>query len=96
MAGDVGLMRRAMALVTSEPGFPVCEIETPAQALQVPPRCLPVMQVVPLAPVLPWGQVDARAGRLAGEAVLWAARADLRGEVAALVTAPLHLSILHI
>jgi 4-hydroxythreonine-4-phosphate dehydrogenase len=95
VAGDVGLMRRAMDLFQPELRHPICEIETPAQALQVPPRCLPVLQVVPLAPALPWGQVDARAGRLAGEAVLWATRAALRGEVAALVTAPLHKEALH-
>ena len=95
VAGDVGLMRRAMALVQSSPGFPVCEIATPQEALSVPPRCLPVMQVVPPAPVLPWGQVDARAGQLAGEAVMWATRAALRGEVAGLVTAPLHKEALH-
>lgn len=95
VAGDVGLMRRAMALVQPTVRYPVCEIETPAHALQVPPRCLPVLQVVPVAPELPWGQVDARAGQLAGEAVVWATRAALRGEVAALVTAPLHKEALH-
>jgi len=95
VAGDVGLMRRAMALVQSTPSFPVCEIATPQEALSVPPRCLPVLQVVPPAPVLPWGQVDARAGQLAGEAVMWATRAALRGEVAGLVTAPLHKEALH-
>ena len=95
VAGDVGLMRRAMALVQPTVCYPVCEIETPAQALQVPPRCLPVLQVVPVAPELPWGQVDGRAGQLAGEAVLWATRSALRGEVAALVTAPLHKEALH-
>jgi 4-hydroxythreonine-4-phosphate dehydrogenase len=95
LAGDVGLMRRAMALVQPELRYPVCEIETPLQALQVPPRCLPVLQVVPVAPELPWGQVDARAGKLAGASVLWATRAALRGEVAALVTAPLHKEALH-
>jgi len=95
VAGDVGLMRRAMALVPSRSTFPVCEIESPAEALLVPPRCLPVLQVVPVAPVLPWGQIDARAGQLAGEAVLWATRAALRGEVAAVVTAPLHKEALH-
>ena len=78
VAGDVGLMRRAMALVHSVPVHPVCEIETPADALQVPPRCLPVLQVVPVAPVLPWGRIDGRAGQLAGDAVLWATRAALR------------------
>jgi 4-hydroxythreonine-4-phosphate dehydrogenase len=95
VAGDVGLMRRAMALVQGAPCFPVCEIESPAQALAVPPRCLPVLQVVPLAPALHWGQIDARAGRLAGEAVLWATRAALRGEVSAVVTAPLNKEALH-
>ncbi len=95
VAGDVGLMRRAMALVQSVPAFPVCEITEPAQAMHVPPRCLPVLQVVPAAPELPWGRVDARAGQLAGEAVLWATRAALRGEVAGLVTAPLHKEALH-
>ena len=98
VAGDVGLMRRAMALVQKTPCFPVCEIESPAQALGVPPRCLPVLQVVPVAPVappLPWGQIDARAGRLAGDAVLWATRAALRGEISAVVTAPLHKEALH-
>jgi 4-hydroxythreonine-4-phosphate dehydrogenase len=95
VAGDVGLMRRAMALVQAIPTFPVCEIDSPEQALHVPPRCLPVLQVVPVAPVLPWGQIDARAGQLAGEAVLWATRAALRREVAALVTAPLHKEALH-
>jgi 4-hydroxythreonine-4-phosphate dehydrogenase len=95
VAGDVGLMRRAMALVLKGPSFPVCSIESPAQALQLPPRCLPVWQVGPVAPVLPWGLVDAQAGKLAAEAVLWAARAALRDEVAALVTAPLHKEALH-
>jgi 4-hydroxythreonine-4-phosphate dehydrogenase len=84
-----------MALVQQAPCFPVCEIESPAQALDVPSRCLPVLQVVPVAPPLPWGQIDARAGRLAGEAVLWATRAALRGEISAVVTAPLHKEALH-
>ncbi len=95
VAGDVGLMRRAMALVQPVPAFPVCEIAEPAEAMRVPPRCLPVLQVVPPAPELPWGQVHARAGQLAGDAVLWATRAALRGEVAGLVTAPLHKEALH-
>lgn len=95
VAGDVGLMRRALTLVSGGLGFPVCEIQSPDEALTVPPRCLPVLQVVPVAPVLPWGCIDARAGQLAGDAVLWATRAALRGDVAALVTAPLHKEALH-
>ncbi len=95
VAGDVGVMRRALALVCGAVTCPVAEIETPAQAMMVPPGCLPVLQVVAPAPVLPWGVVDARAGKLAGECVLWATRAALRGEVAAIVTAPLHKEALH-
>ena len=95
VAGDVGVMRRAMALLQSPLNFPVCEIESPLEALQMPPRCLPVLQVGSVAPVLTWGQIDSRAGKVAGDAVLWATRAALRGDVAALVTAPLHKEALH-
>ena len=36
------------------------------------------------------GQITAAGGRSAADAVIWAARAALRGEVAAVVTAPVH------
>ena len=62
VAGDVGVMRRAMALVQASPAFPVCEIATPQEALTVPARCLPVLQVVPPAPVLPSGPEPVRRG----------------------------------
>jgi 4-hydroxythreonine-4-phosphate dehydrogenase len=94
VAGDVGVMRRALAL-TGEMALPVVQIASPAEALTVPAGCLPVLQVVAAAPELPWGVVDARAGQLAGECVLWATRAALRAEVAAIVTAPLHKEALH-
>ena len=35
-------------------------------------------------------QVSAAAGKAAADCVVWAARAALRGDIAALVTAPLH------
>ncbi|MFM7025357.1 MAG: 4-hydroxythreonine-4-phosphate dehydrogenase PdxA [Limnohabitans sp.] len=95
VAGDVGVMRRAMALIAGVTPSPVVQIDAPGEALTVPPNCLPVLQVVAPAPELPWGVVDARAGRLAGECVLWATRAALAGEVAAIVTAPLHKEALH-
>ena len=95
VAGDVGVMRRALALLQVSVSLPIAVIDSPAEALKVPPRCLPVLQVVAPAPELPWGVMDARAGRLAGECVLWATRAALRGEVAAIVTAPLHKEALH-
>ena len=92
VAGDVGVMVRALALLGGKASA-VQRIDAPAQALQA--TGLPVLQVVAPAPVLPWGVVDARAGQLAGECVLWATRAALRGEVAAVVTAPLHKAALH-
>jgi len=46
VAGDVGVMRRAAALVAAPVSLPVCEITTAAQAWLVPPRCVPVLQVV--------------------------------------------------
>ena len=95
VAGDAGVMRRALALLPGASKCSIQVIDAPAQALNLAPGVLPVLQVVEAAPVLPWGVVDARAGRMAGECVLWATRAALRGEVAALVTAPLHKEALH-
>lgn len=92
VAGDVAHLRRAAAAVAGEGGIPmpVALIESPAQARAVPPHCLPVLQVSEPGPLVAWGRVQAAAGHLAAEAVTWAARAALRGEVAAVVTAPLH------
>lgn len=95
VAGDAGVMRRALALLPAAGKVAVQVIDAPAQALSAPPEHLPVLQVVDAVPELPWGQVDARAGRLAGECVLWATRAALQGQVAAIVTAPLHKEALH-
>ena len=91
VAGDLATLRRAAAVV-SEGGvsLPVAALEQPAEALAAPPRCVPVLQVVEPQQPVPFGRISAQAGRAAGDCVAWAARAALRGEVAALVTAPLH------
>ncbi|KAF1044282.1 4-hydroxythreonine-4-phosphate dehydrogenase PdxA [Xylophilus sp.] len=94
VAGDVAAMRRAARLI--EPAaeavrIPVAALDAVDDVADVPPRTIPVLQVVPdPADDLPWGRVDARAGRVAADCVRWAARAALRGDIAALVTAPLH------
>lgn len=41
------------------------------------------------------GEISATAGKAAADAVIWAARAALNGQIAALVTAPLHKEALH-
>jgi 4-hydroxythreonine-4-phosphate dehydrogenase len=51
---------------------------------------LPVLQVVAPAPLVTMGIVNASAGRIAAECVVWATQAALRGQIGALVTAPLH------
>lgn len=90
--GDVTTLRRAAACIERPgvPGLPVAHIEHPREAAEVPPRCLPVLQLPGLAGPAQWGRVSAEAGRDAAACVEWAARAALRGEIAALVTAPLH------
>jgi 4-hydroxythreonine-4-phosphate dehydrogenase len=90
VAGDVACMRRGAA-----GSLPVASIDSAAQLHEVPPRCLPVLQAGPALPPPPLGRLSADAGRMAAEAVLWAARAALRGEVAGLVTAPLNKEALH-
>ena len=89
VVGDVGVMRRAAGFL---PGIslPVARIACAQEALAVPPRCIAVLQPGPDVLAPPMGAVSAEAGRLAAECVVWGARAALRGEVAALVTAPLH------
>ena len=94
VAGDVATLRRAAAIVhggDSQASLPVAELAQASDALDVPPRCVPVLQVaIPADVLVPFGQVSAAAGRAAGDCVFWAARAALRAELAAVVTAPLH------
>ncbi|MDR2155133.1 MAG: 4-hydroxythreonine-4-phosphate dehydrogenase PdxA [Burkholderiaceae bacterium] len=92
VVGDVAALRRACAAVQGDTGvsLPVAEIEQPDDAWQTPPRCVPVLQVLARVDLPPIGRVSAQAGRMAGDCVVWAARAALRGQIAALVTAPLH------
>ena len=91
VVGDVAALRRAVTQIdgTGLP-MPVAQIEAASEALIMPPRCLPVLQVGRVEDLLDMGRISARAGRLAGDCVVWAAQAALRREIAAIVTAPLH------
>lgn len=92
VVGDVATLRRAAQVITrpGQPQVPVAQLAAPAEALLVPPRCIPVLQLPGIPGPQPWGCISAAAGRAAADSVVWAARAALRGEVAGLVTAPLH------
>jgi 4-hydroxythreonine-4-phosphate dehydrogenase len=91
VAGDVACLRRAAGWTAGAAlPLPVAVITEAAQVDEVPPGCIPVLQMGAPGALPPVGRVSAAAGRMAAQAVLWAARAALRGEIAALVTAPLH------
>ena len=92
VVGDVATLRRAAQAIVRPgvPMVPVAQIAAPADVLDVPPRCVPVLQLPGIPGPQPWGQIGAAAGRAAADSVVWAARAALRGEVAGLVTGPLH------
>jgi len=99
VVGDVATVRRAARLVAGAGvALPVVELSEVQEAIDCPPRCVPVWQVTSSAldnaSPAPFGQISARAGQLAGDCVVWAANAALRGEVAAMVTAPLNKAAL--
>lgn len=92
VAGDVETMRRAShaVVLAGQAPLPVALISAADEAWSVPKACIAVLQVGAALPAVPWGQISAQAGAFAGDCVVWAADAALRGEVSALVTAPLH------
>jgi 4-hydroxythreonine-4-phosphate dehydrogenase len=91
IAGDLATMRRAAQAIRPKGAeLPIALIDSAQEALAVPPRCVPVLQVANLAQPPKWGEISSASGKAAADCVIWAARAALRGEIAALVTAPLH------
>ena len=98
VVGDLAVMQRAALLLAQceyhEPQMHMQLVNDLREAAQIKvPFTIPVLQVTqPLAAdQLPaWGQISATAGKLAADCVVWAAQAALRGDVSAVVTAPLH------
>ena len=92
VVGDVQTMRRAAALLAREGAlpWPVAQIDSPEEALTVPPRCIPVLQPGAALGYVPCGAVSPAAGEFAGRCIFWAADAAMREEVSAIVTAPIH------
>lgn len=88
VVGDVATMRRAADVTGGL--LPVAVLEHAVDVATLPQRCVPVLPVVQLPAPVAWGEVSTDAGRAAAQAIAWAARAALRREVAAVVTAPIH------
>ena len=89
--GDVGVMRRAAAVTGGL--LAVARVEHAADALGAPPNCVPVLQVTGLPGDLlaaPVGRIDARAGAAAAACIARAVALARAGEIAAIVTAPIH------
>ena len=89
--GDLAVMRRAAALTGGL--FAVARLERPADALRCPPGCLPVLPADGLPADLldaPLGRVDGRAGTASAACIRQAVLLAMAGEVAAVVTAPIH------
>ena len=85
-------LRRASALL-GESAWPMAVLESPADLAACPPRCIPVWAPPGLPEglhSLPWGQVDARAGRAAAVCIEAAVRLLQQGTGRAIVTAPIH------
>ncbi len=92
VAGDAATLRRAAQTLAGPgiPALPLLVLDTPQEVADLPPGCVPVLQVVAPPGLVAQGKLSAAAGRVARDCVVWAARAALRGELAAIVTAPLH------
>ena len=91
VVGDVGVMRRAAGCTGGL--MAVARIDALESVLDVPPNCIPVLQVDGLPEGLsrlPFGRIDARAGLAAARSIEHAAGLALRGDVSAIVTAPIH------
>jgi 4-hydroxythreonine-4-phosphate dehydrogenase len=89
--GDAGVMRRALACCGLE--RPVAVLEHPSDLAACPPGVLAVCEPDGLPDrlaELPFGAVDARAGRAAGRCIEQAVAWTMDGGGRAIVTAPIH------
>lgn len=89
--GDLEVMRRAARQVGGM--LPVVELEDIRDAADVPPDCIPLLPVAGLPAGLAdmrQGCIDAQAGAAAAACIRAAAELALAGEVAGIVTAPIH------
>jgi 4-hydroxythreonine-4-phosphate dehydrogenase len=90
VVGDVATMRRAAQLVAAPVGLPVALLDHLTDLPALPPRCIGVLQKCELSAQVSYGLVSGLAGKAAGDCIVWAARAVLRGEAVGMVTAPIH------
>jgi len=91
VVGSAPIMRRAARFTGGR--LAVAVLERAADAADVPPGCIPVLEVGGLPPDLleaPIGRIDARAGGAAAACIARAVELVQAGEASAVVTAPIH------
>ena len=88
VVGDVQVMRRAARVVAKPLALPVAQLELLNDS--APQNCIPVLQKCELPSPVPFGLVSGFAGQAAADCIVWAARAVLTGQAAAMVTAPIN------
>jgi 4-hydroxythreonine-4-phosphate dehydrogenase len=99
VVSDLALMRQVCSQLDGL--LSVAELTTLQDAMLAPPRCVPVLQLLQsdasqtesntkLVAQLLRGQVSQGAGHFSFQCAQWAARAALNGQVAAMITAPIH------
>ena len=92
VAGDLAVMQRACELIDKENSlsWTAARISQPQEVLTRNEKAIPVLQVGESLKPVSWGRVSPLAGEFSGRCVTWAAQAALRGEISALVTAPIN------
>ncbi len=88
VAGDMPTLQRAAALTGV--ALPLVRVHAVADLSALPAGRLALVQACAPTEAVPLGQVSAVAGRAAADCIRWAAQAALRGELSAVVTAPIH------
>ena len=97
VVGDVATLRRAIGLTAAAAGtiaLPVARLDSLAAASSLPANCIGVLQKCELLALMPYGLISGLAGQAAADCIVWAARAVLAGDAAAMVTAPIHKAAL--
>ena len=91
VVGDVAAMQQHLQSLSALLPVPLQCVTVPnlQQLSGIGKHQVPVLQAGESGPFKP-GLASAEGGRMAADAITWAASAALRGEVAAVVTAPLH------
>lgn len=90
VAGDVGSLRRALALTGLSDALRLVEVTDGMSWQEQPEEAVRLVQACDVLPPVAFGCVSAVAGRAAADCIAYATQQVLHGRARALVTAPIH------